>query len=258
MALKVAERWFDYRRIGDDITLLWEPYVSPLLRCNIWHVRGRDRDLMIDTGLGVASLREATREMIDNPVLAVATHTHVDHVGGHHEFDQVLVHKAEAESLMSPSLASALYAEGRFSDDLVRALTDAGYAVEADFISALPAEGFSLHDYRVKPAPPTRLLEEGDAIDTGDRRFQVLHLPGHSPGSIGLWEAASGILFSGDCIYDGALLDTLDHSDIDTYRESLRRLKELPVTVVHAGHEPSFGRQRLHALIDAYLKQRPD
>ncbi len=42
-AMRIADRWFDRRRIDDDITLLWEPHVDPLLRCNIWHVRGRDR-----------------------------------------------------------------------------------------------------------------------------------------------------------------------------------------------------------------------
>ena len=43
----------------------------------------------------------------------------------------------------------------------------------------------------------------------GDRHFEVLHLPGHSPGSIGLWERRTGILFSGDALYDGPLLDEL-------------------------------------------------
>ena len=40
-----------------------------------------------------------------------------------------------------------------------------------------------------------RVLDEGDVIDAGDRAFEVLHLPGHSPDSIGLWDAASGVLF---------------------------------------------------------------
>ena len=83
MPVEIAERWFETQRIDDDITLLWEPHVVPLMRCNIWHVRGRDRDLLIDTGMGIASLAEATRHLIDKPVIAVATHTHADHVGGH-------------------------------------------------------------------------------------------------------------------------------------------------------------------------------
>jgi hypothetical protein len=42
--LKIAERWFERRAIADGVTWLYEPHVDPFLRCNVWHVRGRDRD----------------------------------------------------------------------------------------------------------------------------------------------------------------------------------------------------------------------
>jgi glyoxylase-like metal-dependent hydrolase (beta-lactamase superfamily II) len=93
-------------------------------------------------------------------------------------------------------------------------------------------------------------------VDLGDRAFEVLHLPGHSPGSIGLWDEASGVLFSGDAVYDGPLLDELDGSDIEAYLTTMERLRRLPVTVVHGGHEPSFGRARLVELCDTYLAAR--
>jgi glyoxylase-like metal-dependent hydrolase (beta-lactamase superfamily II) len=99
-------------------------------------------------------------------------------------------------------------------------------------------------------------VDEGDVIDVGDRRFEILHLPGHSPGSIGLWEAKTGILFSGDAIYDGPLLDELPGSDIPIYVATMKRLRDLPVTVVHAGHDPSFGHERLRELCDSYLARR--
>ncbi len=56
MGLPIADHWFERKRVDDKITLLWEPHVDPLVRCNIWHVRGRDRDALIDSGLGIASL----------------------------------------------------------------------------------------------------------------------------------------------------------------------------------------------------------
>ena len=92
-------------------------------------------------------------------------------------------------------------------------------------------------------------------VDLGDRAFEVLHLPGHSPGSIGLWESATGTLFSGDAIYDGPLLDDLPDSDIVHYRVTMERLLRLPVACVHAGHDPSFGADRLKVLARAYLKR---
>jgi glyoxylase-like metal-dependent hydrolase (beta-lactamase superfamily II) len=123
-------------------------------------------------------------------------------------------------------------------------------------IDALPFTGFDLEGFRITSVAPTREVDEGDVIDLGNRHFEILHLPGHSVGSIGLWEAASGTLFSGDAIYDGPLLDELPDSDIAEYVTTMRRLRELPVSVVHGGHEPSFGRSRMVEIADAYLASR--
>jgi glyoxylase-like metal-dependent hydrolase (beta-lactamase superfamily II) len=65
-----------------------------------------------------------------------------------------------------------------------------------------------------------------------------------------------GVLFSGDALYDGALLDTLPGSDVGAYLSTIRALSTLDVRVVHAGHNDSFGRERLRALCDAYLARR--
>jgi glyoxylase-like metal-dependent hydrolase (beta-lactamase superfamily II) len=97
-------------------------------------------------------------------------------------------------------------------------------------------------------------VSDGDVIDLGDRVFEILHLPGHSPGSIGLWERATGTLFSGDAIYDGPLIDNLPHSGVADYIRTLERLRALPVSVVHAGHDPSFGGERLQAIAESYLR----
>ena len=83
-----------------------------------------------------------------------------------------------------------------------------------------------------------------------------MHLPGHSPGSIVLWEAATRILISGDVVTEGELLDELYHSDIPDYIASLERLRELPADIVHPGHYDGFGRERMLELIDQYLAGR--
>ena len=255
MAIAIAERWFERRRVDDDITLLWEPHVDPLIRCNIWHVRGRERDLLVDTGLGIASLRAAARDLLDKPVIALATHTHYDHSGGMHEFATRVVHSAEAATLAEPPPWAALRAAD-MPDDIRLMLIAAGYPLAEELVTAYPRADFDPSAFATPPAAPTRLVDEGDVIDLGDRAFAVLHLPGHSPGSIGLWEAASGTLFSGDAIYDGPLLDELPGSDIAAYRRSMERLRALPVAVVHGGHDPSFGRDRLVEIADAYLVRR--
>ncbi len=259
--MRVAERWFDAEEAGDGVVRIWEAHVDPLLRANLWLVRGRDRDLLVDTGLGIASLRDGLARLLERPVIAVATHRHYDHVGGLHEFDEIVAHGADAPSIAAADGFASLVTED-FTPEELHALTAAGYPAPPSgvLIDALPYEAYDPRAYRVVPVTPTRIVEEGDVVDLGDRAFEVLHLPGHTPGSIGLWEAETATLFSGDCVYEsGDLLDELPESNVHDYVDSMRRLRDLPVKVVHGGHDPSFGRRRLLQLVDEYLERRaPD
>lgn len=255
MRLKVAHRWFERVRIDDAITLLTEPEVHPLLRCNIWHVRGRSRDLVIDTGLGVASLTKAAADLFGADVLAVATHSHMDHLGGFHEFEHRAIHGAEAESAATAAENIPLDVD-QYDADTLSWFSEIGYDISSGFLTAIPHDGFDLPSHAMIAAAPTQILTEGDVIDLGDRAFEVLHLPGHSPGSIGLWEQKSGVLFSGDAVYDGPLLDELPGSDVDAYLTTMERLSKLPVTVVHAGHDPSMGPDRYRKVIADYVETR--
>ncbi|HLY77211.1 MAG TPA: MBL fold metallo-hydrolase, partial [Thermoplasmata archaeon] len=100
-------------------------------------------------------------------------------------------------------------------------------------------------------------VEEGHVIDLGDRRFEVLHLPGHTHGSAGLWEDRTGTLFSGDAVYAvGPLIDTTPTSSVSEYLETMRRLREVPVKVVRPGHDFSFGREMLIDRCEGYLARR--
>jgi glyoxylase-like metal-dependent hydrolase (beta-lactamase superfamily II) len=228
--------WYETLRFGDDVTLIHEPWILPFYRCNIWHVRGRDRDLLFDSGLGHFSLRRHVSLVTERPLIAVASHTHFDHIGCHHEFPDRAVHSAEAGILADPKNAMTLADR---------------YATDEMFIEK-PA-GWDAAAYAIKPAPG-RPLEHGDVVDLGDRAFEVMHTPGHSPGGIGLFEAKTGLFLSGDIIYDGPLIDDAYHSDVGVYAETLERLRALPVTLVHGGHFPSFGPTRYRQLIGEYLE----
>jgi glyoxylase-like metal-dependent hydrolase (beta-lactamase superfamily II) len=252
--LAVAAEWFVADRVGEGITRVTEPHVHPFLRCNVWLVRGRHTQLVVDTALGLAPLRPIVERHLDGPLLAVATHAHSDHVGGLHEFEARAIHGREAHVVDRPFQGSVVTEHFGESLDPYRA---AGYRFGDLLVDAVPDATFAPTVREIAAAPATRLLADGDVVDLGDRAFEVLHLPGHSPGSIGLWEAATGVLFSGDALYDGPLLDHLDGSDRDDYQHTMERLRRLPVSVVHGGHEPSFGRRRLHELCDAYLRGKP-
>jgi glyoxylase-like metal-dependent hydrolase (beta-lactamase superfamily II) len=133
--------------------------------------------------------------------------------------------------------------------------TDAGYVLTDDLLDALPTPDYDVDAYAVVPCPANHTLDEGDVLDLGDIAFEVLHLPGHSPDSIGLFDRASGTLFSGDAVYNGPLLEGVAPGEPETYVTTMERLRKLPVTVVHGGHERSFGRDRLVEICDAYLER---
>ena len=232
---------FTTLRLTDRISLIQETGVANFMRCNIWHVRGRDFDLVIDTGMGVSPLKDWVMRETDRPLKAIVTHCHFDHSAGLHEFDCRLGHPAEAHILAHPTNPDVVYS---------------GAWTEIDVIDPRQHPDFRREHFHVTPAPLTGYLDEGDVIDLGDAAYQILHLPGHSPGSIGLWDAKSKTLFSGDALYDGELLDNLYHSEKETYRQTLERIAGLGAETFHAGHYPSFGKEKMQEIVNLYLQGR--
>ena len=256
--LPIAGAWWNRADFSPGIALLREPYVAEVLRCNVWWIAGKHFDLVVDTGLGITPLWPHLKIAPGREAVVVLTHTHADHAGGWHEFGQRWVHRDEAHyvdpATADPDIVSL------WSADLDPAenahMQRAGYLMPECFVMAVPHDGFELDQLPHRPAAPTRLLGEGDVIDLGDRALEVLHLPGHSPGSIGLYDARSGLLLSGDAVYDGPLLDELAGSDIDAYVETMRRLAQMTVDTVLPGHGEAFGQERLHSIAIDYLRRR--
>ncbi len=231
-----AKDWYETLTLGDGVTLIHEPWIKPFFRCNIWHVRGRERDLLFDSGLGHFSLRAHVPLVTERALTCVASHTHFDHIGSHHEFPGCCVHHAEVAILEDPR--NEWTCADRYATD--------------EMFDRFP-QGWDQTRYQVRHAKAERILNDGDIIDLGDRAFEVIHTPGHSPGGIGLFETATGIFLSGDIIYDGPLIDDAYHSVVEDYVSTLERLAGLPVSIVHGGHFPSFGPVRYRQLIAEYL-----
>lgn len=241
-ALSAGQSWFSTTApdstLGANLVAYTEPFLNDYFRANFYHLKGRDLDLVIDAGMGLAPLVPLLDLTPGKPVLAVATHIHADHVGSLHEFAERAGPRPEAEAF------ATMDDHWTFADEF------RNLAVP---VTRLPAAGWCADDYRIQPAPLTRILEEGDRIDTGDRSFTVLSLPGHSFGCIGLYDERNGLLFSGDAVYDDTLIDDMWCSNRDDYRATMRRLLDLPVRIIHGGHGESFGEDRLKEIAREYL-----
>lgn len=222
--------WFHVKALADGVWQLTEPgHVAS------WLVAGDDRAALIDTGCGFAPIRPVVEALTDRPVTVVQTHHHLDHIGGTHEFDDVLIHPLGVDGLASPVPAEvrrgyldyALRMQAAFAT--YRGLDRQFFHLLEDHqqIRPLP-DPAGQGDWWLEPVTATGTLEDGDAVDLGSRALRVLHTPGHSPDSICLDLVGEGILFGGDTVNTGPVYAQMTGSDVGALRASLVRLAEQP------------------------------
>lgn len=109
-------------------------------------------------------------------------------------------------------------------------------------------EHASMWGFDIAPLPrPELFVNDGDVISIGNLRFEILHTPGHSPGSISIY--GEGILITGDTLFAGSVGRTdLPGGDTVKLKASFRRLMSLPDRVrVLPGHGPetTIGHERM-------------
>ena len=237
----LTDCWYAITVCDDDIVQLREAWIDPYLTGDMWLVRGQDRDLLVDCGTGIVPPRPYVEAIARNPVIAVACNRWYDHAGGLHDFSERGCHRDDADFIIAPTADSSV----------------ASVYVSNEMFRALPHEGYSADSYRMVGAAPTILFEDGDLIDLGGRQIEIIHVPGETPGSIALWEEATGSLFTSDTLFDdpSPALRTKyrprsaapDPQGRAARVANLQRLSALPVETVYAGH---FGRIRRNRMLD--------
>jgi glyoxylase-like metal-dependent hydrolase (beta-lactamase superfamily II) len=210
-----SQEWFTTWEVAPGVVCIAENLHVEQVRSYL--VRGTERSLLWDAGLGIANIKQEVERFVDvdpRTFVMVCSHSHFDHVGDVWRFAEegvpVYAHLAEADRI----------ARGMDHEKSV-------YWLQEKFLlGALPA-GFDPASYVIRPARVTHLLEEGDTIDLGDRQFAVLHTPGHSPGGLCLWDATNGLLLPADTAYAAPLYSYSPDADPEVYRQSLHRLADL-------------------------------
>jgi glyoxylase-like metal-dependent hydrolase (beta-lactamase superfamily II) len=168
-------------------------------------------DAAIDAGTGfnftrLATMLNVVKKSLGDIREVVNTHGHFDHVGGNGYFinARVKIHEADADILEK--------------GDEIRSV--------ADFF-----------DGKLRPRKVDVKLKDGDAIKIGTHELEVIHAPGHSAGSICLYDRKEKLLFSGDTVFaDGIGRTDLPGSDPEAMKRSLEKLQGLKVDKILPGH----------------------
>jgi hydroxyacylglutathione hydrolase len=173
---------------------------------------------VIDPGADPEKIIASVADLELKPVIVLNTHGHVDHVG------------ANIDIVKKYGVPLAMHA------------ADAGLLQVSDYMELTLLLGA-----RNSP-PPDRLLAEGDEIAVGRTSLRVIHIPGHTPGSVGF--VHGGVLFSGDTLFcDGVGRTDLPGGSWNDLERSIReRILRLPEeTLVLPGHGPwtTVGRERV-------------
>jgi glyoxylase-like metal-dependent hydrolase (beta-lactamase superfamily II) len=223
--------------LGDSVKRLSERVLAPAERSYFYIVVGSERDLLIDGGWGLATSLDGLRDA-EKPLISIATHSHHDHIGALHLAGERLGHSAEADVLATPTAEATQampWLDGR------PVLADGGV--------------IDMRTFSLRPCPLTRIVDEGDVIDLGGRSIEVLHSPGHSPGSVSLIDRRSGLLFSADTLHDGDILDALPGSDRAALRRSHDRISALDFERVLPGHGAALDRAAALACIERHWRK---
>ncbi|MFJ7934927.1 MBL fold metallo-hydrolase [Sporosarcina sp. NPDC096371] len=217
----IKDPWFTVQAIDETTFAIseyghWEKVHSYLLI-------GEEQAALIDTGLGIDSIKRITDQLTNLPIIVLTTHVHWDHIGGHGEFEKLYVHKDEEDWLING--IQKLPIEQIRKD------------VSRDITIATPAT-FQVETYRPFQGSPTGLLNDGDEINIGNRILTIYHTPGHSPGHVSILDTKNGYLFTGDLLYDEtpiyAFFPTTNPTDLV---ESLEKISKVPhVTKIYGAH----------------------
>jgi glyoxylase-like metal-dependent hydrolase (beta-lactamase superfamily II) len=205
--VETSQSWYSVYRIHEWLYAILEDgqYDEALM----YLIVGEEKAVLVDGGTGIGKLDRLVEELTDRPYFLLLTHTHNDHIGGCKDFDVIAVY----DDVMSwESSAKGLGKEKM------------GEMIEPGAVIKPFPEDFNPDNFFAPPYFVTRWLKEGDTVDLGGRRIEIIHTPGHSSNHISLLDRDARYLFTGDIYYTGGVTSYLPGGNHDEFVESCRKL----------------------------------
>jgi len=232
-----SDPWFEVYKIFTDTYAIYEPgHFEEVIS---FLIIGETRALLLDTGLGIARLQPVIASLTQLDVTVVNSHSHFDHIGGNYEFDKIAAvdHPyARANANGAPN-------------------GEVGEMLRGDWVWKPLPEGVDATNYKINPYTVNEFIADGDVIDLGGLRLEVIAAPGHSPDSICLIDREGRRLFMGDVFYFAPLYAHLEGSNLADYKASADKLAALQPeidTLITAHNVPVAASHYLSRMRDAF------
>jgi len=180
----------------------------------IYLVIGKEKAAVIDTGVkSRKNLYEIVAKITDKPVIVLHTHAHFDHIGNSSLFHEVYLHESEVPVMKAHS-----------DKDYLIKLCKTEVNPLLWFFIKRKAENIFSFSFPIN----YKAFSVGDIFNLGDRVLEIIHTPGHTPGSCCFLDRANKLLFTGDtCCNWGILLHIEFCESVQTFFDSMGTLCDL-------------------------------
>jgi glyoxylase-like metal-dependent hydrolase (beta-lactamase superfamily II) len=235
--VKTKQPWFDVYKLHDWLFAIYEggQFDEPLM----YLVIGNEKAVVIDGGNGIGNIALLVEELTDKQYFLLLTHTHNDHIGGCKHFKDIAVF----DDIMSWERAAKGYDREKMSEIIEEGLV----------IREFPSS-FDPQNYFAPPFTVSHWLKDGDIIDLGDRKLEIIHSPGHSSNHICLLDRDARYLWTGDLFYTGGISTYLPGGNHDDFILSLKKLLQLYPSydiLMPAHNEPLVEKEILKKVLNA-------
>jgi glyoxylase-like metal-dependent hydrolase (beta-lactamase superfamily II) len=205
----VSDGWFEVYRIRPGTFAIYEPHQFEEVISYL--ILGEKRALLFDTGMGIGKISSVVTRLTKLPVIVLNSHTHFDHTGGNAEFSDILAEDTAFTDKNAQGIAS------EYSRDTLAPERICGQ---------LPA-GVKKDSYSMRPFKISRRVKDGEKLDLGGRKLEIIFTPGHTPDSLCLLDRKNGLLFTGDTFYPGPVYLFTEETDFKAYVRSVNLLASL-------------------------------
>jgi glyoxylase-like metal-dependent hydrolase (beta-lactamase superfamily II) len=207
----IKHDWFEVYQVAKGVKAIYEPHQWQEVISYL--IEGEDKALLFDTGNGIADIHALVKRLTKKPIAVLNSHSHYDHVGGNYAFDKVY-------GFNTPFTLARQKGQPNSS---------IGIEVSEQALCKKPPAGITSKTHIGRPYNITHKVTHAAIIGLGNRKLEIMHIPGHTPDAIALLDRKAGLMWTGDSFYQGPIWLYAPETNLQDYAESLDKLvKEVP------------------------------